>query len=99
MKLDPCFVKSWSTSGDAIDITDSFIFNDTSETGKGGAIVAEGDTNAGHPHHTIEWTNFHGADPMEEPGLDDDLAGLPAVQTGDSYAGSHALYQDVFIPG
>ena len=25
MKLDPCFVKSWSTSGDA-DTSDSFIF-------------------------------------------------------------------------
>lgn len=97
MKLDPCFVKSWSTSGDAIDTSDSFIFNDTSETEKGGVVVAAGDVDAAHPPHTIEWSNPRIGDPTEEPGLDD-LADLPAVQTGDSYAGSHALYQDVFIP-
>jgi hypothetical protein len=96
MKLDPCFVKSWSTSGAAVDTNDSFIFSDTSETGTGG-VIAAGDVDIAHPHHTPEWSNLRSGDPTATPGPND-LTGLPAVQMGDSYAGTHALYQDLFVP-
>lgn len=104
MKLDPCFVKSWSTSGDAIDTSDSFIFFDEkpTESLKAGdsAMFDIGDlaVDPNNPHVELPAAGTPGPD--DNVGLPAvQMAGLPAVQMGDSYAGSHALYQDVFIPG
>ena len=41
------------------------------------------DPNASVPAHTPEWSNLRSSDPMETPGPDDNVAGLPAVQTDD----------------
>lgn len=76
--------------------SDGFIFNDGAKSNRGGVVVAAGDVNDAHPHHTPEWSNPRSSDPAETPGADD-LAGLPAVQTDGTCAGAHALYQDLVL--
>jgi hypothetical protein len=67
VQLEPCFVKSWSTSGDADGTNDSFIFADYKPT----ESLAVDPTN---PNVDLR--------PMETPGPDDNV-GLPAVQMDD----------------
>jgi hypothetical protein len=67
VQLERCFVKSWSTSGDADGTNDSFIFADYKPT----ESLAVDPTN---PNVDLR--------PMETPGPDDNV-GLPAVQMGD----------------
>jgi hypothetical protein len=67
VQLERCFVKSWSTSGDADGTNDSFIFADYRPT----ESLAVDPTN---PNVDLR--------PMETPGPDDDV-GLPAVQMDD----------------
>jgi hypothetical protein len=90
-------VKSYSFPGSVGgDANDSFIFIDTSDNGRVQLVVFGADTNV--TAHTPEWSNLRGSDPMETAGPDDNLSALPAVQMDDSYAESHALYQDLFVP-
>jgi hypothetical protein len=67
VQLERCFVKSWSTSGDADGTNDSFIFADYRPT----ESLAVDPTN---PNVDLR--------PMETPGPDDNV-GLPAVQMDD----------------
>src|SRR5262245_26819091 len=67
VELERCFVKSWSTSGDADGANDSFIFADYKPT----ESLAVDPTN---PNVDLR--------PMETPGPDDNV-GLPAVQMDD----------------
>src|SRR5262245_22774192 len=67
VELERCFVKSWSTSGDADGANDSFIFADYEPT----ESLAVDPTN---PNVDLR--------PMETPGPDDNV-GLPAVQMDD----------------
>src|SRR5262245_66517078 len=67
VELERCFVKSWSTSGDADGTNDSFIFADYKPT----ESLAVDPTN---PNVDLR--------PMETPGADDNV-GLPAVQMDD----------------
>jgi hypothetical protein len=67
VQLERCFVKSWSTSGDADGTNDSFIFADYKPT----ESLAVDPTN---PNVDLRL--------LETPGPDDNV-GLPAVQMGD----------------
>jgi hypothetical protein len=83
VQLERCFVKSWSTSGDADGTNDSFNFTDYKPTevhpsNIGGVSVGCGDV--------------HDA-------LGDPVTFTYTVRVDSSaYEGSHALYQDVFVP-
>ena len=89
IELQSC---SFPRSGGA---NDSFIFTDAPESSSSEVVVDAGDVDNARRHHTPEWSNLRSGDPMETPGPDDDLAGLPAVQMDDGHAVSHALYQDL----
>ena len=93
------FYKGWIelNSNQAGAAADSFQFLDSPAAKgfggfAGGVTVAAGDVNA----HTPEWTNPRIGDPQTP--RPDDLAALHGVELDESYAGTHALYQDLTIP-
>jgi hypothetical protein len=76
------------------DTSDSFIFTDISKTGKGGAANGGWDWEV---EAETSWTKGGGR--LDTPVIGCDFhASLPAVQMGESYAESHALYQDLIVP-
>ena len=89
------FSPVWTTGGIK---GDSFHFIDTAKGFPGGVYVQGGDVNDA-PHHTPEWSNPKGGDPgtPAPTGTVTFFINGNAAQL-DDYAGSHALYQDVFIP-
>ena len=89
VQLERCFVKSWSTSGDAGGTNDSFNFTDYKPTESVKAddnfsIIDDGRT---FDDLAVDPTNPNvDLRPMETPGPDDNV-GLPAVQTADTGGG------------